>query len=385
MDMNMEQIEARMAEIKVEVESADEARLAELNTEIGELETRKAQLIEEMKQAKEKEEIEQRKADAQAVAQGAGAVISEHKEERKMENVLESRAYVDAYANYLKTGDAKECRALLTENVSGDLPVPSLVDDIIKTAWENDEIMSRVKRTFIKGNLRVPFEKSADGAYVHTEGTTAPTEEELALGIVQLTPANIKKYIRISDETVAMGGEAFLRYIYDELTYQIVKKEAAAGVGDIVSASASHSSSAIGVPVVKAAPSVTAIPTAAANLSDEASNLVVIMNRLTEVEFISAFAAGNFAVDPFAGLDKVYTSALPAYSTASENDCYAIVGDLSGLQYNYPEGDDVIIKWDDLSESEKDLVKVVGRKYVGHAITAPGRFAKLTKPAAVSA
>ena len=161
MDMNMEQIEARMAEIKVEVESADEARLAELNTEIGELETRKAQLIEEMKQAKEQEEIEQRKADAQAVAQGAGAVISEHKEERKMENVLESRAYVDAYANYLKTGDAKECRALLTENVSGDLPVPSLVDDIIKTAWENDEIMSRVKRTFIKGNLRVPLPASS--------------------------------------------------------------------------------------------------------------------------------------------------------------------------------------------------------------------------------
>ena len=385
MDMTIEQIEQRMSEIKTEVESADEVRLAELNTEIGELEERKAQLIEKAELAKKEAEIEERKATAQAVAEGAGVVIAAVKEERKMDKVVESRAYIDAYANYLKTGDAKECRALLTENVSGDLPVPSIVDNIIKTAWENDEIMSRVKRTFIKGNLRVPFEKSADGAYVHTEGTSAPTEESLSLGIVILTPNNLKKYIRISDETVAMGGEAFLRYIYDELTYQIVKKEAAVGINDIATASASHSSSAIGVPAVKTAPSVVAIPTAAANLSDEASNLVVIMNRLTEVEFINAFAAGNFAVDPFAGLTKVYTSALPAYSTASENDVYAIVGDLSGLQYNYPEGDDVIIKWDDLSESEKDLVKVVGRKYVGHGVTAPGRFCKLTKPAAVTA
>ena len=85
------------------------------------------------------------------------------------------------------------------------------------------------------------------------------------------------------------------------------------------------------------------------------------MNRLTEVEFISAYAAGNFAVDPFAGLTKVYTSALPAFSTASANAVYAIVGDLSAIQVNYPEGEGVAIKYDDLSQAEKDMVKVVRR------------------------
>lgn len=384
-NMTMEQIEARKAEIAEEIKEADEARLAELETEIKALEERKAQLNEIAEQERQAQEIEARKAAAMAVAQGAGQVISENKEERTMENILESRAYIDAYANYIKTGDAKECRSLLTENVSGTLPVPTLVENIVKTAWERDAVMSRVKRTFIKGNLKVPFEKSADGAYVHVEGTSAPTEEELVLGIVTMIPQNIKKWITISDEAVALGGEAFLRYVYDELTYQIVRKEAALAIGDIVASPASHAADKIGVPVVKQAPSVTAIPTAAANLSDEAANPVVILNRLTEVEFLAAQAAGNFSIDPFAGLEKVYTSALPAYSAASENDTYAIVGDLNGEQFNYPEGDDVIIKWDDLSKAEEDLVKVVGRVYAGHKVTAPGHFCKLTKPAAVTA
>ena len=128
----------------------------------------------------------------------------------------------------------------------------------------------------------------------------------------------------------------------------------------------------------------TAIPTAAANLSDEATNVVVILNRLTEAAFITAEAAGNFAIDPFAGLTRVYTSALPAYSTASDNAVYAIVGDLSGETVNYPEGDGVVIKWDDLSLSEKDMVKIVGRQYAAHAVTGPGKFVNITKPAAVT-
>ena len=297
-----------------------------------------------------------------------------------VEEVRASAEYVDAFKNYIISGDDTECRTLLTQNVSGVVPVPVIVDDIIRTAWENDQILSRVRKTYLRGNVKIGFELSADGAYVHTEGTTAPTEESLTLGIVTMIPATIKKWIRISDEAVTMGGEAFLRYVYDELTYQIVKKLAALVVADIAGASTTSGSTAIGVPKVVAAPSVTALPTAAANLSDDATNVVVIMNRLTEVEFIKAYAAGNFAVDPFAGMTKVYTSALPAYSAASSAAVYAIVGDLSAMQVNYPEGDGVAIKYDDLSLAEADLVKIVGRQYAAHAITQPGRLVNVVKP-----
>lgn len=383
-EMSIEALEERKAAIAAEVD-APEADLDALEAEARSI----------------KEEIERRKAEEEkrveiraAVAAGAGTVEKTfHEEEKKTMTMTELRslpAYVEAYANYIKSGDDRECRAVISENApdgvtgSGPVPVPEIIDGLVRTAWENDPIMSRVRRTFVRGNLKIAFERSADAAVVHSEGTSAPSEESLTLGIVELIPKNIKKWITITDEAMAMGGEAFLRYIYDEITYQIVKKAAALGIADIAGASTSHSSSAVGIPKVTMAPSVTTIPTAVANLSDEATDVVVIMNRLTEVEFISAYASGNFAVDPFAGMTKLYTSALPAYSTASTNAVYAIVGDLRGLQFNYPEGDGIVLKYDDLSLAESDLVKIVGRQYAAHGVTAPGRFVNIAKPAAAT-
>lgn len=378
-EMTIEQLEARKAQL-ADLLDAEDADLDAIEAEVRSI----------------KDELEQRRAaEAQreeirkTVAAGAGEVTAsfENKtEEKRMTNeeIRNSKGYVDAFAEYIKSGNDHECRSLLTENVSGTLPVPSFVEGIIQTAWERDEILSRVKKVSIRGNLKVAFERSADGAYAHTEGTTAVTEESLTLGIVTMIPKMIKKWITISDEAMAMGGEAFVRYIYEEIAYQITKKLSALVIGDITAADTSNGATAVGIPKINQAPSVTAIPTAAANLSDEARSIVVVMNRLTEVEFIKAYAAGNFAVDPFAGLTKVYTSALPAYSTASTNDTYAIIGDLSGAEVNFPEGDDIIIKFDDLSLAEKDLVKIVGRQYAAHAVVGVGKFARLTKPAAAT-
>lgn len=378
-EMTIEQLMERRSAIAVELDK-DDADLDALEAEVRAINDE----IENRKQA------EQRKTDLRAaVANGAGEVTNkiENVEENKMtlDEIRALPAYADAYKRYIITNDATECRAIITENApdtvtgSGPVPVPVIVDGLVRTAWERDGIMSRVRRTFIRGNLRVSFERSADPAVVHQEGTDAPAEENLLLGTVEMIPANIKKWITITDEALAMGGEEFLRYVYDEITYQIVRKAAADGIADILNAPAASTAAAVGVPVVTAAPSITAIPAAAANLSDEAVNVVVIMNRLTEVNFLTAQAAGNFNVDPFAGLPRVYTSALPAYDTAASGAVYAIVGDLNGLQFNFPEGDGIVLKYDDLSLAEQDLVKIVGRQYAAHGVTAPGRFVKLAK------
>lgn len=376
-NMTMEELLERRSAIGAELD-APEADLDALEAEVRAINDE----IENRKQA------EQRKTDLRAaVANGAGEVTNKPvEEEHKMtvEEIRKSTEYVDAYAKYIKTGDDKECRALLTENASGVLPVPVLVDEIVRTAWDNDQILRRVRRTFFKGNLKVAFERSATAAAVHTEGTSAPSEESLVLGIVTMIPANIKKWIRISDEAVAMGGEAFLRYIYDELTYQIIKKLAAEVVNDIKGAETTHGSTAVGIPKVNAAPALGTIASAMGYLTDEATDNVVIINRLSWSAFKAAQYAGNFSVDPFEGLTVLFSDALPAYASADDNAVYAIVGDLKGAQVNFPEGDGVVIKWDDLSEAEADLVKVVGRQYAAHAVTAPGRFVNITKPAAVT-
>ena len=42
------------------------------------------------------------------------------------------------------------------------------------------------------------------------------------------------------------------------------------------------------------------------------------------------------------------------------------------------------MKYDDLTNAEADMVKVVGRQYAAHAITKPGRLVNLAKPAAAT-
>ena len=369
-----------------EMEERKSAILAELDAEGADLDALEA----EMKSIKE--EIEARKAEEekkaeirQAVVEGAGTVIRKFEEEKKEmtktpEEIRSSKEYVDAFARYLISEDATECRALLTTDASGSVPVPVIVDEIIRTAWDNDEILSRVRKTNIRGNLKVAFELSADGAYVHTEGTSAPTEEALALGIVTMIPKNIKKWIHISDEAIAMGGETLVRYIYDELTYQIIKKLAALVVADVAGAPTSATSSAASAAAITEAPSVVTFADAFANLSDEARNPVIVMNKLTYANFVAAQAAGNFSFDPFRGFPVLFNNSLPAYDSASANAVYAVVGDLSGVQVNYPEGDGIVIKYDDVTEAEADLVKVVGRQYCAHALTACGRFCNIKKP-----
>lgn len=372
--MNFDQIEARMAEIKDAVATADGAQLEAFNAEVKELEERKAQI---------KAENEQRRKDIMDIVKGAGKQI-EKIEERSKDEVVNSEAYINAYAEYIKTGDDRECRSLLTTDAGGVVPVPAIVDETVRTAWERDEIVNRVKKTYIRANLRVPFERSATGASVHNEGSSAPSEEELIIGIVEMIPKNIKKWITISDEAVTKGGEALLRYVYSEITYQIVKKLADLIVYDITHTGTSASSSAPAAAKITKAPSLTVIGEAYANLSDEATDPVVIMNKLTKTNFDAARAAGNFAIDPFEDMPVLYNNTLPAYDSASANDVYAIVGDLKGEQVNFPEGDNVLIKWDDLSLAERDLVKVVGREYVAHAVTASGRFCNIAKPSGTS-
>ena len=378
-DMTIEELEARKTAIvaELDVEGADlDALETEMKSIKAEMENRKAAEA-------QKEEIRQTVAESTAPV-----VVQEFKEEKREmktnEEIRASKEYIDAFSRYLINEDDKECRALLTVDASGSVPVPAIVDDIIRTAWENDDILSRVRKTYIRGNLKVAFELSADGAYVHNEGTTAPTEESLSLGIVTMVPKNIKKWITISDEAITMGGENLVRYIYDELTYQIVKKLAALVVDDIKSAPQVADADEASVAKITSAPGLTTVAEAAANTSDEATQMVVIMNKLTEVEFEAARAAGNFAVDPFKGLPVLYSSELPAYTSASANAVYAIVGDLKGVQVNYPEDDGIAIKYDDLSLAEKDMVKIVGRQYAAHALTACGRFCVIAKPSAVT-
>ena len=375
--MSIEELETRRAAIATECE-AEGADLDALTEEVRGI---NAELEARRNAAAQKAEIRA------AVASGEGVVVETMKEEKgkdkmTIEEVRSSKAYIDAYANYLKTEKDEECRALLTDQAnvqgaSGPLPVPTIVEGRIRTAWDKLGVWGLIRKTYVKGILKVGFEVSSTAADIHAEGTEAPTEERLVLGVTTLTPASIKKWIRISDEALDMGGEEFLDYIYDELAYRIAKA-AEDGIMAEIGSYGESSSPAVGALTSNGSDILSIVAKAVAKLSDEAANPVVVMNKLTYAAFKTAQANAQYGVDPFDGLPVYFSSALDALSGTTSSNPWLIVGDFGiGAQANFPNGTEMKIKFDDLSEAESDLVKVVGRMYIGMGIVAPHAFCKV--------
>ena len=366
----MEQIETRTAEIKAEIDNADAEKLEALNAELEAIETRKGEI-----------EMETRKANMKAVAEGAGQVVvaAPEKEVRTLESVISSNEYVDAFAEYIKTGKDRECRALLTDLVDGgSVPTPTVIDNFINTAWERANLVSRVRRTNIKGTAKYPFEFSATGASVHKEGTAAPDEEQLVLGTVSVEPEMLKKWITVSDEVLALKGQAFLDYIYDEIEERILELADAQIVAAIKAAPEEATKTAAGVRVISHEIDASVIFAAQAELVAAARNVVAIMNKKTYFNTIMSLTD---------------TTGRPIYNVVSENgrpsyfingvevifdntlaEDEIIVGDLSGVILNLPDGQDVSFVTDPYSLAEKDLVKIVGKMYAGIAVVRDGYF-----------
>lgn len=371
MALDFEGVEKRMAEINSAIDAAETMEeLDGLKEELGQLNLRMAKIM-----------MESRKADMAAVSGGAGIPFIAVGEAQKIE-VRNTKAYIDAYAEYIKTGRDIECRSLLTENVDGGtVPVPDFVYDIVKTAWEREEIMNLVTKTYFKGNLKIGFEISGGEATIHTEGGAAVSEEALILGVVELVPASIKKWIAISDEVYDLRGEAFLRYIYDELTYRIAKKCADQLIALIIACGTVSTTTCPSVPVSEVSSiGLGDVATAMGFLSDEAANPVIIMNRRTEAAYKALRATASYAVDPFEGMRVIHNNTLTAATAATTGDTIAIVGDLGhGAHANFPNGDDITFKFDEMSRKKEDLIEVLGRRYVGLGVVAPDAFVKIDK------
>jgi HK97 family phage major capsid protein len=371
-------LEERAAEIDSVIETATIDELEDLQEEaraIGdEIEARKAA-------------EEERRAQAEAVVEDVHAEVInniESVEERKMNNmeIRNTPEYIDAYAEYIKTTNDKECRALLTENVSGTVPVPEFVYDIVKTAWERNEITRLVRKTYVKGNLKVGFEISADGAVKHTEAAnSAVSEENLVLGIVNMVPVSFKKWISISDEALDLRGEAFLRYIYDEITYRIAQKIAEDLLDKIVACGTVATTTQVSVASIKATQlSLSLVANALGELSGEATNPVVVLHPATWAAIKGVQANGSYAYDPFEGLPVIKNSHITAFSAATTGVPYMIVGDFGqGALANFPNGEGIDFKFDDLSKMEYDLVRILGREYAAIEPVACGAFTKIVK------
>lgn len=366
-EMTVEQLQERMAAIPAELD-AEGADLNALEEEVrgikAELESRKA------------EEAKRNEIRA-AVATGTiGEVVTTFTEEKKpVMNDMEIRnsaEYIDAFAEFVKSGDDTECRSLLTENATGGtLPVPAFVGEIIAENFRSSKILNRVRKSYARGDFKQPFEYGAPIAGTHTEGGDPIAEEELLVGYVLMKANTWKKWIGVSDEALdLMNGEALLRYVYDEISRGIVKAREKAVCDAILAAPQTATKSAPSVAKTgSAAGAIDDIVNAEALLGDVADDIVVILSKADYATYRSLQMAANYGVDPFDGLEVIKCD----YATAP------IVGDLSGVMENFTRGDDEIqIKMDDKTRMKQDMVDILGRQPSAIAVVADKAFAKVS-------
>lgn len=361
-EMRHEDVQERLTAIETELadENADVEALA---AEVDELQARDNAL---------RQEAEEKRALMQTVAEASTKVIEEREEIKPMENmeIRNTSAYIEAYANYIKSGSDRECRALLTENVNGGaLPVPEFVYGIVAKRLEASKILSRVRKMNAAGNVKVGFEYAAPAAGAHTEGGDPIAEEALSLGIVTLVPTTWKKWVAISDEALdTQSGADFLAYIYDEVARGIIKARENAVVAAILAAP--QTADATHPAVAKTGSAAGAIDDfiqARALLSDAAEDLVIICTPAQYASYRSLQLQASYGVDPFDGLEVLFNETATA----------PIIGDLSGVLENLPKGENVEFKYDDHTRMKQDLVDILGRQPSAIAVVGNKFFAKV--------
>lgn len=362
-NMQMSDIEQRSAEIE-ELLKADDADVEALSKEVEELEARKAEVL---------AEVEQRKQEMEEALKSSEEVEPIQAEERTKMDIKElrnSKEYIEAFAEFVKTGDDKEVRSLLTENASGTLPVPTFVADIVAEAFKESKILNRVQKMFARGNLKVPFEYAAPIATAHVEGTAAQAEEALAIGYVNMIPTTWKKWVGISDEALDnQSGENLLRYIYSEVARGIVKAREKAVCDAILAAPQTATATAPAVAKTGSAKGDLAdLIVALGLLGEGAEDPVIILSNADYAMYKGMAMSANYAVDPFDGLTVIRSD----YATVP------IVGDLKGVMENFVRGDEEVqIKLDDKTRMKEDIVDILGRMPTAIAVVGNKYFAKV--------
>lgn len=373
-DMTTQDIEVRSAEIEKEI--AEGGDVETLSAEVEALEERKAQI---------EKEAEERKALLNEVAKTSKEVEPMRKEKETMEEFRNSKQYIDAYARYIKTGDDRECRTLITTNATiegsnAGLPIPTFVADIVAGEFRRSEIVDGFRKMRAKGNVKVPVEISAPAAEVHRErgmGNNEVAEENLIIVSVSLDAIAYKKWVGITDEALdveLMDSRSYLEYIFEEISRGILKARENKFFESVYSTPSTSQTPDIIAPKVTAATrSISDFVNARAKLNADARDLVVIITPAEYAAYKALQLGAQYPIDIFDGM-KVIVRDFPNTVT----DTRAIVGDLRGYMENLPNGEEITFKKDETTLMTSDIVRVLGRLPASVGVVGNRYFVKVT-------
>jgi len=211
-EMNVEQLEARQAEIAgMDTESATEDELEE---RANELEAIKAELESREQAAKEAEELRQE------VAEGRDPVVKEFKmEEKKMNFEVNSPEYRDAFLRNLQ---GKELTAEERAAVTATAAIPTQTMNEIVHKLELNPLIAAVDVTNIPGYVTYPVESSVAEASWVAMGTAAEDSGD-TLTSITLGAYKLIKTVEITADVEAMSVDAFEAWLVSRLANKIEK------------------------------------------------------------------------------------------------------------------------------------------------------------------
>lgn len=225
------EIQARLAAINTELESADEARYAELEAEsrnlLNELDGLK-------KTAKDRQELRSK------IAAGlTGATTETHKEEKKMEErtfTLESEEYRSAFLKNLRGEDLTEVEqrafTFLTTNTTAPLPTVML-NQIIDLIGEAHPIVADTYELNSGSAISIPVGKAITADAGKTAEGADHNDLQVTFTNVDLSGEDYTADVEMSYKMAAMAIPAFETYLVNLISERLGAKLAAGIVAKI--------------------------------------------------------------------------------------------------------------------------------------------------------
>ena len=247
----LQSIETRGAEIRTGAETAEAAALEELNTELTDLEERKAKLLEE------KKDIEARMQEAAEVASGAGEEVPIPKKEEKRMFEANSIEYRNAWTKKIVDREMNEEERAALSSAGAVIPtmtVNAVWDRLVKDA----ELLGKVDVSQFPNYVRFPKATTVNAASSGAVGGTI-TESSDVIGYVDLIPNEYWKLLTVGADIDHMAIDAVHDWIVNNLVDSIryaINKDILVGTGTNalkgLTASVTASSTAIPATVTKA-------------------------------------------------------------------------------------------------------------------------------------
>lgn len=244
--MRIEEINARLAAIEGEIETASGEALSALEREVAELTAERTQLMAEV-------QTRQQLRNDIAAGRVTGTIIENHEEENTMEErnfTLASEEYRSAFLKNMRgeemTDVERRAFTFLTTNTSQPLPTV-MQNRIIDLIGEAHPIVADVYRMDSGSAISIPVAKSIAADAGKTDEGAAAHELEVKFENIDLSGDDYTANVEMSYKMAAMAIPAFEDYIVSQIAARLGAVLAAGIVANIKAGMAEANKVATGV------------------------------------------------------------------------------------------------------------------------------------------